>query len=423
MPPPLAPQGVPLDLQRKPKRRRTELEDLGPPVPESELAVRGQTRSGRTRDALSKKKTRFSGRNTADYLYPSDRGAASGPSRKAMSSDITKGMRERAAADVTATSLSRHIVPLSADPFAPPTPELKSRGVARDHILADSRIRGLLSETYHGNSANAVDDGRKSAALTRFFTALAGEAQGADLSERFRNACRTRNADARDAVIHEAADGLVNLRFGNADINTVVSNEFDPVVIDGRLTEESMEIRDATIGLAEAGLVGIRTVSDALSVTKDRHTHEDVTSTVMRGATIAGQTGSRTVIDSFALPKDRRMFTRRNSLPPEDTGRPASRAMAPAREFHHSARQADDRSRSDLSSGSAMSDIDDAEAAGGQVMSDIHPMNLPSFNAMPDIGNETGASPLSAFHAEPANLDSDLAGRSARLGTSEAMWD
>ncbi len=443
---------MPLEPKRGKKRGQSELDALGPRMSETDLAKNTTTRRGTLGEAVPVKKGKFDTRNTADYLYPSDRGVSSGPGRTNMSDKVTKGMLERSLNDTTATSLSRSIVPLEGG-----KPQLKDRGVSRDHILADSRIRNILREAF-GNSnprtagktssaaasdLTAKEKGstfvrnrpaeEKRAALTRFFTALLGETQGEDLGRRFNTACVTRSFTGREAVISEAVNGLLNLRFGDAPTNGVVSNEFDPVVIDNRLAEESMEIRDATIGLANAGLISFKTQSDALSVTKDRHTHEDVTSSVMRSATIASQTGTRTVINAFAAPKDPRMFARSKSVPPEET--PPQTAtqpvMAPAREFDYLSRRRDEKPGPDFNSNSnaasassspvGMTDITGgrptSNAASPQEMRDINSnAAAPSDLQMPDSSDLMRSS-------SPSMAMSDMNTRFTASMNADAMSD
>jgi len=103
---------VPLEPKRGKKRGQSELDALGPRMSETDLAKNTTTRRGTLGEAVPVKKGKFDTRNTADYLYPSDRGVSSGPGRTNMSDKVTKGMLERSLNDTTATSLSRSIVPL-----------------------------------------------------------------------------------------------------------------------------------------------------------------------------------------------------------------------------------------------------------------------------------------------------------------------
>jgi hypothetical protein len=274
-------------------------------------------------------------RDTRRFFYPSSVGKRPVEKRKAMGADVTNDLVARGPKDPFTPSIARSVAPLTEGGKA----TLKEHKASRNHILADSRIRVILESIASGDKANDVQANcPKRRDLERFFVVLNGPKRGRDLFNRYM-ASMNHGLEVRAGIIHEAALGRENLRFGHADINTVVSNEFDPVVVDGRLDPRSMEIRDAVIALGANGLVDSRTVLDALEVTQDKFTHQDVTSSVLESRSINERTGSRTVIDPFAGPANPVRMKRARSI---DFGqlldRPA--VMENAREFHYTSRPA-----------------------------------------------------------------------------------
>jgi hypothetical protein len=273
-------------------------------------------------------------RDDANYIYPSTSGERSSEARRGMGEDVTRDLMDRGPRDPFTPSIARSVESLREGE----KPALKKRGVSRNHVLADSRIRVMLEKIASGSKANALKSaGPERESLQRFFEAISGKEVGGKQLERFIEALGPGKSAARNEVIHEVAGGRENLRFGHADINTVVSNEFDPVVVDRRLDPRSMEIRDAVIGLGHKGLIEPKMVLDALSVTKDRFTHQDVTSTVLESLHINERTGSRTEIDHFAAAANPFKIERSRSF---DFGKPSEKpsVMQPAREFHYQSR-------------------------------------------------------------------------------------
>jgi hypothetical protein len=244
-------------------------------------------------DTPISKKPRLNLRNAKDYLYPSAIGPRVG-NRKPMSDGITTKLVEFTKADPLASSVGLRVRPLTTEGKV----KLKESNVSRNHILADSRIRVILSEVYTKITEGVTKEADE--AVARFLMALSGEEKGKDLHEKF---FRAKNwAEAEKEVVDEACVGLLNLRFGPSDINTAITNEFDPIVVDGRLDRRSMAIRDSVIGLGKAKLIKWATQFDALAITKDRHTGQDVTTTVLKRSSLNSYTGTRTVINPFAQP-------------------------------------------------------------------------------------------------------------------------
>jgi hypothetical protein len=274
-------------------------------------------------------------RDTRRFLYPSSVGELPVEKRKTMGADVTDDLVDRGPKDPFTPSIARSVAPLTEGGKA----ALKKHQASRNHILADSRIRVILESIATGDKAKVVKaDGQKRRVLERFFVALNGPERGRDLFNRYMTSMDL-GGNVRAGIIHEVAAGRENLRFGHADINTAVSNEFDPVVVDGRLDPRSMEIRDALIYLGYNKLVKFEAVLNALAVTKDKFTHQDVTSSVLESRSINEMTGSRTVIDPFAGPANPARMTRSLSI---DFSKPSDRhaAKETGREFHTTSRPA-----------------------------------------------------------------------------------
>lgn len=273
-------------------------------------------------------------RDKSRFLYPSGVGERPVDKRKTMGADVTTDLVARGPSDPFTPSIARSVAPLTEGGNA----ALREHQVSRNHILADSRIRVILESIAIGDKAHLVQaEGPERRALERFFVALSGPEAGGHQFDRYL-ASMNSSREVRAEILHEVAAGRENLRFGHAGINTAVSNEFDPVAVDGRLDPRSMEIRDALIDLGATGLVKSRTVLDALAVTKDKFTYQDVTSSVLESRSINERTGSRTVIDPFAGPADPARMTRSRSI---DFGTPSdslATVREPGREFHYTSR-------------------------------------------------------------------------------------
>jgi hypothetical protein len=257
-----------------------------------------------------------------------------------MTSEVTHNLIQSRRGDPFTSSISRAVEPLKGG-----KPELKKHSVARDHILADSRIRAILGSIFErlkGTQTDLTKSDPQHKSLVKFFESLCGKETGEDVCLKFEEACRSSWLNDANEAIDIAANGLENLRFGVAEINTKVDNEFDPVVVDGRLDPRSMAVRDAVIGLAQSGLVSFEKALDATAVTKDRLTHQDVSSTVLERSSLNTRTKTRTRIDPFAPPANRASFPRSRSI---DLGRPSdlhptNPVQEPSSEFHYLSRAA-----------------------------------------------------------------------------------
>lgn len=301
---------------------------------EAEAAERGKKLRSRLVPEVTILPERRTFRDPAKYIYPSSVGERPAETRKAMGEDVTRDLMDRGPKDPFTASISRSVEPLKKGE----APKLAEHGINRNHILADSRIRVVLEKIAAGGKKNSLQSaGPEREALQRFFEAISGKEKGKEQFLKFVDAVGKGDKEARMAVGHELAAGRENLRFGLADINKKVSNEFDPVVVDGHLDPRSMEIRDAVIGLGHKGLISVTTVLDALAVTKDRFTHHDVTSTVLETSSLNEKTGSHTAIDHFAGPANPFKISRSRSI---DFGTPSEKpkVVQPSREFHHESR-------------------------------------------------------------------------------------
>jgi hypothetical protein len=310
-------------------------------------------------------------RDKVHYVYPSSSGPRSAETRKAMGPDVTRDLFNRNHSDPFTPAIARSVKPLSKDDTRhlvyrdgkkPSTKankprdenfQLKQAGASRNHILADSRIRVMLESIAKGDKVKALQsNGKERKALVNFFEAISGKGPGTEQAERFIKALWSGNKKERNSAIDDVTLGRENLRFGHADVNGKISNEFDPVIVDGRLDPRSMKIRDAVIGLGsqEVGLLKSQkknkktvTVLDVLAVTKDRFTHQDVSSSVISSRNNKMET--RTRIDHFAGPANPFRRTRSHSIDLGSLGdkpRLSSNVRLPevarSPEFHHLSR-------------------------------------------------------------------------------------
>lgn len=269
-------------------------------------------------------------RNSAEVIYPSGIGARSSKKRKGMPVSVTRDLLDAARNNSHASPFARAVEPLGGG-----GPELRASGASRNHILADSRIRNIL-ETTLGAMDMLDRSGSRTAdhdtAIESLFHALAGPEEGERLNAEFHDAYGRGDQSDLDGIVEQACVGRLNLRVGGAAPNGDISNQFDPVVVNGAYSEDSARIDRAVRELGRLRLVPFETVIESLSTAKDRFTHYDISSTVLRQGQEFHNT-SRVVPDLFAPPAS--ASVRRSSFS-EGTNRPpaASSALAPAREFH-----------------------------------------------------------------------------------------
>lgn len=280
------------------------------------------------------KKSRGSFRDYNNYIYTSDIGPTSNVNREPMPNSLTSDLLREGRGDPLVSSLAMKVEPLKGGKL-----KLKEQNVSRNHILADSRIRTILSIIF---KVERVELAPKSDALLNFFSSLCGEKVGKATFLKFMDAYRSRNWDAAKVAISIAANGLRNLRLGDAAINTKISNQFDPIVVNGRLDSRSKKILYAVLNLSKNKLISHETALNALAVVKDIHTHQDVTSTVLKSSSIDRETKTRTLIDYFVRSVNRNAFKRRQSTPlvqnHSNDLHPDNSLLELSREVHHSTR-------------------------------------------------------------------------------------
>jgi len=280
-------------------------------------------------------KAKRPGRNTRDFLYPSSSGPRSAIARKSMSEAVTTDLAARLARDRFASGFERSVRPLVEGGKT----DLKGRNVSRNHVLADSRIRVILNDIRDVGRTSSYLNPDQEAACTEFVCSLTGAEAGSHLAaELIRNITGKGSLEHFARLMHEICDGRENLRFGLADVNTAVSNEFDPVIVDGRLHPRSQRISDAVRELAHNRLISPEQCFDSLAITRDRATGHYVTSNAIK---TGSDIGSRTAIDHFAPPVSFASLPRSYSV---DLGRagPSSLAPMPSEMFHHPSRPASD---------------------------------------------------------------------------------
>lgn len=279
-------------------------------------------------------------RNTELFVYTSSLGKKATFERRGMSKNVTRDLAARAPFDRLSSTDERRLQLLErrtpANPFGRGESALKNQGLSRNHILADSRIRVAFDEIVKKLEAQSTTP-EAEAAIKDFFVALAGKDEGEIINNQFREAINSKNQRMQKKAIYAAANGRENLRIGDAATNTVISNHFDPIIIDGRDSVRTRKIRDAFIELGRVRLISTQSVLDGLAVVKDRATHQDVTSTVIESLAINERTSTRTRIDRFALPKDESNQPRSRTIE-EGTSAPKIKLRETAQEVHNLSR-------------------------------------------------------------------------------------
>lgn len=299
------------------------------------------------------------------YLYGAQYGNKL-PGREPMPQKTTWEMLDASQNDPLAAPYAGKVRPLEDGDKL----RLRPINVSRNHILADSRIRIIL-DTVHKKLSNSTappfDETSASVqSLGTFLKALSGESEGAAQHARFVAAYRANPADKRALrrVINEACQGRRNIRFGDAQKNLGISNQFDPVVLNGRLDVNSMRIQLAVLGLAHHQLITYELATDSLTVVKDRTTGYDLTSTMLRRDGINAAIADRVIVDPFAPSANIGALARRRSI--DVLYNPSAQATprAPAREWHGS-------------SVPTVSSVVDAETGSHEVARDLNPDPLP----------------------------------------------
>jgi hypothetical protein len=326
----------------KSKRPRDEDEDGDDGSASSSAFTTINLRSREVTVFAMAKRSRGIGRDTENIVYTAGPGERAAHGRSSMGDRVTRDMLEHSLAG-PASPFAMRIQPMKGG-----RTQLKAQNVSRNHILADSRIRIMLLRARAVLNQRDRDRGASSSsssasaspartsqeeAVAKFLKALAGEAVGEDLYNRFEASRGNPKRIARfNAVIDKACVGVLNLRFGEARTNGQISNLFDPVVIDGRLSPETARIANAVRRLAREGLIPFDVHLDALAVAKDRATFQDVTSSAFAAD---GSVATRiAAIDYFRGSSALAGPRRRSSFSTAAPARERRGYKEPAREFH-----------------------------------------------------------------------------------------
>ena len=164
---------------------------------------------------LKEKRSGF--RDKKKFAYPSTEGERPAAPRKPMGTDVTNDLIARGPKDPFRSSKARSAEPLQKGKKT----QLKKQGISRNHILADSRIRLILLKMAR-KVGGAKIRAREKAALQKFLESLSGAKTGRAQVRKFIKFSAKSDLTALDDLSHEIAAGRENLRFGDADINTVI---------------------------------------------------------------------------------------------------------------------------------------------------------------------------------------------------------
>lgn len=210
--------------------------------------------------------------------------------RKAMTDEHTRMIAGRGASsgNLTQQRATARAVDWSSLESADDSPsfQLKGAGLARCHILADSRVAVIVPQVVGRVAASGTGDlVAPPEAVASFIAAMTGPGPGRDLAaSHFVNAvnqARQGKASSFSArvVINALSLGQNNLYFGDATRNGDVSNGFDMLFDEqGRPEARAIAIRDAVIVLAQQRLLDFHMALNAITPTRDRRTGLAMTS-------------------------------------------------------------------------------------------------------------------------------------------------
>lgn len=298
--------------------------------PDTEAGSSGRVysmRSGERHIIIVPRAARRTFRNTATTAYPASYGRKSIISRGPMGKAVTDALDARTAFDGATPATARIVKGTSSH-----TTAMASNNVSRNHILADSRIRVILDDILHRYSKGNLDL-QQLKAVERFIEAITGES-GEEQFEKLCNAFSKGPVETK-VVYDRIANGILNLRMGLASFNTVISNLFDPVLIDGQLDERSTAIRDAVINLGWHGIIDVTLQMDSLAMARDRETGLSLASSSMSSLDPM-QVHGLTMVDSFIQRQSRPVRSNSISFLLREHG-PA--AAAGQQMWHHTARE------------------------------------------------------------------------------------
>ncbi len=376
------------------KRKRDEAEEDGGDDGSASSSSAFTTRIWRGREVrifAIAKRSRGIGRDTRNIVYTAGPGERATHGRSSMGDKVTQGILEHSQAGPTSPFV------MQSQPLKGGGTQLKAQGISRNHILADSRIRIMLLEAREVLDQRDRDRGASSSsssasaspartsqqeAVAKFLKALAGEAAGEELYDQFEASRGDPKRIARfNAVMDAACVGILNLRLGEARTNRQISNLFDPVVIDGRLSRETARIANAVRRLAARGLIPFDVHLDALAVAKDRATFQDVTSSAFAAD---GSVATRVpAIDYFRGSSALAGLRRRNSFSTAPAAGKRQNHKEPAREFHATTKGSGWASASAAASSSLPASDGSASSSSARLASPSAASSSP-FSALPD---------------------------------------
>ncbi|MEG4503821.1 SpvB/TcaC N-terminal domain-containing protein [Microcoleus sp. F6_B4] len=152
---------------------------------------------------------------------------------------------------------------------------LDKNNINRDHILSDSAISAIIGEVINTKKNNPSIDNKP---LMVFFKSLNPELSHQESNKKFEDAVKNHHGAGQE-LIQSISTGTNNLRFGDKDTNQkIVSNAFDPVIINGRYSQESQDIYNAVNGLSQAKYIQLKTFFNATSPAINKKTGQYETS-------------------------------------------------------------------------------------------------------------------------------------------------
>jgi len=337
------------DWSDHPYRRQNSAPELRPRIRgdvDPRNIIQGGTglRSQHLRD-LTPRPARYRGRNDSELNFPSGYGERSAVPRGAMPPAVSQRLNERTLNEPSSSSsIARSVRSLTEEGKT----ELQANNASRNHILADSRIRVILDKVRTARSGQR--DGltiEQRTAVCRFIEAMteeSGEQRFDELEKAYDEADKQLlHANANLKTVYDSiANGVGNIRYGDARTNGDVSNAADYDVMDNRLTARSDRVRNAVLELSRNGLIGHGDAFDSLGVPREKGTNLDVTSSATSSSGLS-TTGVRARIDPFEAPVSDERFQRRHSFtasgpPPLDLLSGSETYQAPYQDWHHTSR-------------------------------------------------------------------------------------
>jgi hypothetical protein len=142
---------------------------------------------------------------------------------------------------------------------------LKNKNVSRDHILADSNVRNIVTEIYKFMKKSGAE--KIPMSVARFVHAMTAGDGYKSVIQRMKIDFSRKGQANFAGVADELSHGRGNLFFGDARVNGNILHGLDVPLERGRPTRAAAKIMDATNGLGHEEVVPREMIFDALSPT------------------------------------------------------------------------------------------------------------------------------------------------------------